>query len=57
MTKDWDPEVAKEIKKLEFDRRIELITKLIVEKAKKEVENKNSKKKKTNSLESCEVYS
>jgi hypothetical protein len=46
MTKDWDPEVAKEIKKLEFDRRIELITKLIVEKAKEEVENKNSKKKK-----------
>lgn len=42
---EWNPEVAKEIKKLEFDRRIELLTKLIVDKAKKEVDNKFGNRK------------
>jgi len=45
MTDKWDPEVAKQIKKLEFDRRIELMTKLIVEKAKEEVKEKYGNKK------------
>jgi hypothetical protein len=45
MTDKWDPEVAKQIKKLEFDRRIELMTKLIVEKAKEEVKEKCGNKK------------
>lgn len=43
--KMWDPEVAKEIKQLEFDRRIELLTKLIVDKAKDEVDSKYGNKK------------
>ncbi len=42
---EWNPEVAKEIKKLEFDRRIELLTKLIVDKAKEEVDNKFGNRK------------
>jgi hypothetical protein len=41
----YDPEVAKEIKQLEFDRRIELLTKLIVDKAKDEVDSKYGNKK------------
>ena len=41
----WDPEVAKEIKKLEAERRIELMTKLIVERAKAEVQAKYGNKK------------
>lgn len=41
----YDPEVAKEIKQLEFDRRIELLTKLIVDKAKEEVDLKYGNKK------------
>lgn len=41
----WDPEVAKEIKQLESDRRIELLTKLIVDKAKAEVDTKYGNKK------------
>jgi hypothetical protein len=42
---EYDPEVAKEIKQLEFDRRIELMTKLIVDKAKAEVDSKYGNKK------------
>jgi len=42
---EWNPDVAKEIKKLEFDRRIELLTKLIVDKAKEEVDNKFGNRK------------
>ena len=42
---EYDPEVAKEIKQLEFDRRIELMTKLIVDKAKDEVDSKYGNKK------------
>lgn len=42
---EWNPEVAKEIKKLESDRRIELLTKLIVDKAKQDVNNKFGNKK------------
>ena len=42
---EWNPEVAKEIRKLEFDRRIELLTKLIVDKAKEEVDSKFGNKK------------
>jgi hypothetical protein len=45
MTENWDPEVAKQIKQLEMDRRIELMTKLIVERAKEEVLNKYGNKK------------
>lgn len=41
---NWDPEVAKEIKQLESDRRIELLTKLIVDKAKDEVKAKYGNK-------------
>ena len=40
MSEMWDPAVAKDIKKLESERRIELLTKLIVDKAKAEVEDK-----------------
>lgn len=42
---EWNPEVAKEIKKLEFDRRIELLTKLIVDRAKEDVNSKFGNKK------------
>ena len=45
MDTEWNPEVAKEIKKLEFDRRIELLTKLIVDKAKEDVNNRFGNKK------------
>ncbi len=45
MDTNWDPEVAKKIKQLEFDRRIELMTKLIVDKAKDEVKAKGNKKR------------
>jgi hypothetical protein len=41
----WDPEVAKQIKQLEADRRVELLTKLIVDKAKAEVAEKYGNKK------------
>jgi hypothetical protein len=41
----WDPEVAKQIKQLESERRIELMTKLIVDKAKEEVAAKYGNKK------------
>jgi hypothetical protein len=45
MSEMWDPAVAKDIKKLESERRIELLTKLIVDKAKAEVEDKYGNKK------------
>jgi hypothetical protein len=45
MKSDWDPEIAKQVKQLEFDRRIELLTKSIVDKAKAEVKFNTSKKK------------
>jgi hypothetical protein len=45
MSESWDPSIAKEIKQLEFDRRIELITNLIVDRAKNQVKNKTSNKK------------
>ena len=45
MTEKCDPEVAKEIKKLEFDRRIELLTKLYVDAAKEAVKTKGNKKR------------
>jgi hypothetical protein len=45
MDTNWDPEVAKEIKKLESQRRIELMTKLIVDKAKEEIKAKGNKKR------------
>lgn len=45
MDTDWNPEVAKEVKKLESDRRIELLTKLIVDKAKEEVSSKFGNRK------------
>jgi hypothetical protein len=45
MTEKWDPEVGKEIKKLEFDRRIELLTKSIVDNIKDEIKLNGSKKK------------
>lgn len=43
-TGKYDPEVGKEIKKLEFDRKIELMTSLIVEKAKATIKNPNKKR-------------
>lgn len=43
MSDSWDPQVAKEIKQLEFDRRIELLTKSIVDRIKDET--RVSKKK------------
>ena len=45
MTEKWNPEVAKEIKKLEFDRKIELLTKSIVDNIKDEINLNGSKKK------------
>jgi hypothetical protein len=42
---EYDVRVAKEIKELEVSRRIELITKLIIEKAKKDVQIKYGNKK------------
>lgn len=45
-TSKYDPEIGKEIKKLEFDRRIELMTSLIVEKAKSSIKNTNKKRHK-----------
>lgn len=45
MTEKYDPEVAKEIKQLEFDRRIELLTKLYVDAAKEAVNAKGNKKR------------
>jgi hypothetical protein len=45
MTKNWDQEVAKEIKKLEFDRKIELLTKSIVDNIKDDIKLNGSKKK------------
>jgi hypothetical protein len=42
---EWNPEVAQEIKKLEFDRRIELLTKSIVDKAKEDVNSRFGNKK------------
>ena len=45
MDTKWDPEVAKQIKQLEADRRVELLTKLIVDKAKAEVAEKYGNKK------------
>lgn len=41
----YDPEIAKEIKNLEFDRRIELLTKSIVDRIKDEVKATTSNKK------------
>lgn len=41
----WNPDVAKEIKKLEFERRIELMTKLIIDKAKNDIKAKGNKKR------------
>jgi hypothetical protein len=45
MTEKYDPEVGKEIKRLEFDRRIELLTKLYVDAAKEAVNAKGNKKR------------
>lgn len=45
MDTNWDPEVAKEIKKLEFERRIELMTKSIVDKAKSDIKAKYGNRK------------
>jgi hypothetical protein len=45
MTEKYDPEVGKEIKKLEFDRRIELLTKLYVDAAKEAAKAKGNKKR------------
>lgn len=45
MGTDWNPKIAKEVKKLEFERRIELMTKLIVEKAKSDIKDKGKKKR------------
>ena len=42
---NWDPEIAKDIKKLESERRIELLTKLIVDRAKADITNKLGNKK------------
>jgi hypothetical protein len=42
---DYDLEVAKQVKKLEFDRRIELLTKSIVDRIKDEVKAGSSNKK------------
>jgi hypothetical protein len=43
MTEESDP--AKDIKQLEFDKRIELLTKLYVNAAKKAVKAKGNKKR------------
>ena len=43
MTKESDP--AKDIKQLELDRRIELLTKLYVDAAKKAVKSRGNKKR------------
>jgi hypothetical protein len=43
MTKESDP--AKDVKQLEFDRRIELLTKLYVDAAKEAVKAKGNKKR------------
>ena len=45
MTEKYDPGVAKDIKKLEFDRRIELLTKLYVDAAKEAVKAQGNKKR------------
>jgi hypothetical protein len=45
MTENWNLEVAKEIKKLEFDRKIELLTKSIVDNIKDDIKLNGSKKK------------
>jgi hypothetical protein len=45
MKDKWDPKIAKDIKQLEFDRRIELLTNSIVNRLKSEVQLNTSKKK------------
>lgn len=45
MNEEWDSEVAKSVKSLEFDRRIELLTKSIVDRIKDEVKAKHTNKK------------
>lgn len=45
MSEKYDKDVAKEIKQLEFDRRIELLTKLYVDAAKAAANATTSKKK------------
>jgi hypothetical protein len=45
MKDKWDPQVAKDIKQLEFDRRIELLTNSIVNRIKSEVRLNTSNKK------------
>lgn len=45
MKENWDPAIAKEVKQLEFDRRIELLTKSIVDRLKDEVKSKGNKKR------------
>lgn len=45
MDTNWNPDIAKEVKKLEFERRIELMTKLIVDKAKNDIKAKGNKKR------------
>lgn len=45
MKDKWDPQVAKDVKQLEFDRRIELLTQSIVNRIKSEVRLNSSNKK------------
>ena len=45
MKESWDPKVAKDVKQLEFDRRIELLTNSIVNRIKSEVRLNASNKK------------
>jgi hypothetical protein len=45
VTEQWDKDVAKSVKKLEFDRRIELLTASIVDRIKDEVKAKHTNKK------------